>query len=119
MICDAERPIALAGVMGGSDTEVGDDTVDVLIESAHFHPTVVRLTARRHGLQTEASYRFERGVDRDGVVRAADRAARLIAELAGGEVAAGTVEARGAAPAVTREDPIRGRPGEPPAGDRR
>jgi phenylalanyl-tRNA synthetase beta chain len=90
VICDAERPVALAGVMGGSDTEVGDDTVDVLIESAHFHPTVVRLTARRHGLQTESSYRFERGVDRSGVVRAADRAARLIAEVAGGEVATGT-----------------------------
>jgi phenylalanyl-tRNA synthetase beta chain len=103
VICDAERPIALAGVMGGADTEVGDDTVDVLIECAHFHPTVVRLTARRHGLQTEASYRFERCVDRQGVVRAADRAARLLAELAGGEVAAGTVEARGAAPAVSEE----------------
>jgi phenylalanyl-tRNA synthetase beta chain len=103
VICDAERPVALAGVMGGSDTEVGDDTVDVLIESAHFHPTVVRLTARRHGLQTEASYRFERGVDRGGVVRAADRAARLIAEVAGGEVATGTVEARGAAPAVSEK----------------
>jgi phenylalanyl-tRNA synthetase beta chain len=101
VICDAERPVALAGVMGGSDTEVDGDTVDVLIESAHFHPTAVRLTARRHGLQTEASYRFERGVDREGVVRAADRAARLIARLAGGEVAAGTVEARGAAPALT------------------
>jgi phenylalanyl-tRNA synthetase beta chain len=103
VICDADRPVALAGVMGGADTEVGDDTADVLIESAHFHPTVVRLTARRHGLQTEASYRFERGIDREGVVRAADRAARLIAELAGGEVAAGTVEARGAAPAVSEE----------------
>jgi phenylalanyl-tRNA synthetase beta chain len=103
VICDADRPIALAGVMGGADTEVGDDTADVLIESAHFHPTVARLTARRHGLQTEASYRFERGVDRGGVVRAADRAARLIAELAGGEVAAGTVEARGAAPEVSEE----------------
>jgi len=101
VICDAERPIALAGVMGGSDTEVDDDTGDVLIESAHFHPTAVRLTARRHGLQTEASYRFERGVDRDGVVRAADRAARLIAQMAGGAVAAGTVEARGDAPVVT------------------
>jgi len=103
VICDAERPVALAGVMGGSDTEVGGDTVDVLIESAHFHPTVVRLTARRHGLQTEASYRFERGVDRGGVVRAADRAARMIAEVAGGEVAAGTVEARGAAPGVSEK----------------
>jgi phenylalanyl-tRNA synthetase beta chain len=102
VICDAERPIALAGVMGGADTEVGDETRDLLIESAHFHPTIVRLTARRHGLQTEASYRFERGVDREGVVRAADRVARLIVEWAGGEVAPGIVEARGTAPEVTR-----------------
>ena len=103
VIADAERPIALAGVMGGVDTEVGDATTDVLIESAHFHPTRVRLSARRHGLQSEASYRFERGVDREGVRRAADRCARLLAELAGGKVAAGSVEARGAAPQVTEE----------------
>jgi len=103
VICDAERPIALAGVMGGADTEVGQKTSDILIESAHFHPTVVRLTARRHGLQTEASYRFERGVDREGVLRAADRVARLIVEWAGGEVATGVVEARGAEPVVTRQ----------------
>jgi phenylalanyl-tRNA synthetase beta chain len=75
----------------------------VLIESAHFEPKRVRLGARRHGLRTEASYRFERGVDRDGIVRAADRAARLMAELAGGSVAPGAVEARGDAPAVTEE----------------
>ncbi|MBW2287346.1 MAG: phenylalanine--tRNA ligase subunit beta [Deltaproteobacteria bacterium] len=103
VICDAERPIALAGVMGGADSEVGEKTRDILIESAHFHPTVVRLTARRHGLQTEASYRFERGVDREGVLRAADRVARLIVEWAGGEVASGVVAARGAEPVVTRE----------------
>jgi phenylalanyl-tRNA synthetase beta chain len=103
VICDAERPIALAGVMGGADSEVGEKTRDILIESAHFHPTVVRLTARRHGLQTEASYRFERGVDREGVLRAADRVARLIVEWAGGEVALGVVEARGADAVVTRE----------------
>jgi phenylalanyl-tRNA synthetase beta chain len=103
VICDAERPIAIAGVMGGADSEVGEKTRDILIESAHFHPTVVRLAARRHGLQTEASYRFERGVDREGVVRAADRVARLIVEWAGGEVAEGVVEARGSEAVVTRE----------------
>jgi phenylalanyl-tRNA synthetase beta chain len=103
VICDAERPLALAGVMGGADSEVGDGTSDVLIESAHFHPTVVRLGARRHGLQTEASYRFERGVDAGGVVRAADRAARLMAELAGGAVAPGAVEAFGSAPERSEE----------------
>ncbi|MCH8083196.1 MAG: phenylalanine--tRNA ligase subunit beta, partial [Myxococcales bacterium] len=103
VIADAEGAIALAGVMGGATTEVGDATSDVLIESAHFHPIRVRLAAKRHGLKTEASYRFERGVDRLGVQRAADRAARLIAELAGGEVAAGSAVAEGAAPSVTEE----------------
>jgi phenylalanyl-tRNA synthetase beta chain len=103
VIADSERAIALAGVMGGANTEVGDATTDVLIESAHFDPGRVRLAAKRYGLKTEASYRFERGVDRLGVQRAADRAARLIAELAGGEVAAGSAVALGAAPSVTEE----------------
>ena len=76
VIADAERAIALAGVMGGRETEVGETTVDVLIESAHFAPASVRRTARRHGIRSEASYRFERGVDPEGVGRAADRAAR-------------------------------------------
>jgi phenylalanyl-tRNA synthetase beta chain len=95
VIADAERAIALAGVMGGRETEVSAGTTDVLIESAHFAPAGVRRSARRHGIRSEASYRFERGVDPEGVRRAADRAARLLAELAGGEVAEGTVEARG------------------------
>jgi len=101
VIADAERAIALAGVMGGANTEVGDATTDILIESAHFLPSRIRLAAKRHGLKTEASYRFERGVDRLGTGRAADRAARLIAELAGGEVAAGRAVAEGTAPSVT------------------
>ncbi len=103
VIADAERAVALAGVMGGADTQVTEATVDVLLESAHFDPARVRLTARRHGLRTEASYRFERGVDREGILRAADRAARLVAELAGGRVARGALVVRGAAPRVTRE----------------
>jgi phenylalanyl-tRNA synthetase beta chain len=105
VIADAERAIALAGVMGGAGTEVGEATTDVLIESAQFRPACVRATARRYGLRTDASYRFERGVDRAGVVRAADCAARLIAELAGGQVAAGALEVRGTPPAVP--EPIR------------
>jgi phenylalanyl-tRNA synthetase beta chain len=96
VIADEQGAIALAGVMGGAGSEVGDSTTDLLIESAHFEPKRVRLGARRHGLRTEASYRFERGVDRAGVERAADRAARLMAELAGGEVASGRVVAEGA-----------------------
>jgi phenylalanyl-tRNA synthetase beta chain len=99
LIADAERPLALAGVMGGSDSQVTDASTDLLIESARFEPGTIRRTARRHGLRTEASYRFERGVDREGIARGADRAARLIAELAGGSVAPGRIEARGDAPA--------------------
>lgn len=103
VIADADRAIALAGVMGGSDTEVGDTTRNILIESAHFDPVSVRLCARRHGLHSEASYRFERGVDRNGIEHAADRAALLIAEIAGGEVAPGAVIAEGKPPEVTDE----------------
>jgi phenylalanyl-tRNA synthetase beta chain len=103
VIADARRPVAIAGVMGGADSEVGDATTDVLLESAHFHPSSVRLSARRHGLHSEASYRFERGIDREGVRRAADRAARLLSELAGGVVAPGVVEARGEDAPVTAE----------------
>ena len=95
VIADAERAIAIAGVMGGAETEVRASTRDVLIESAHFSPVRVRRTARRLGLRTEASYRFERGVDSEGIARAADRCARLLAELAEGTVSRGRVDARG------------------------
>ena len=97
VIADAERALAIAGVMGGQGSEVRPETRDLLIESAQFHPSRVRRTARRLGLHTDASYRFERGVDPEGVGRAADRAARLLAELAGGGVCRGTAEARGQA----------------------
>lgn len=98
VIADADRAIAIAGVMGGAETEVTTRSADVLLESAHFDAVSVRRTARRFGLSTEASYRFERQIDRAGVRRAVDRAARLLAELAGGRVAPGIVEALGAAP---------------------
>ena len=84
VIADAERAVALAGVMGGEETEVTDATVDVLVESAFFNPASVRRTSQVLGLSTEASYRFERGVDREGALRAQERAAQLICELAGG-----------------------------------
>ena len=100
VIADAERAIGLAGVMGGANSEVGDSTRDVLIESAHFSPECVRHTGRRLGIHSDAAYRFARGVDRDGIVRAADRAARLIAELAGGQVDSGIALATGNAPDV-------------------
>jgi phenylalanyl-tRNA synthetase beta chain len=86
MIWDAEKPVALAGVMGGQNTEVSEDTVDILIESAWFFPSSIRRTSRALGLSTESSYRFERGVDKEAVSEALDRAASLIAELAGGVV---------------------------------
>ena len=110
VIADADEPIALAGVMGGAATEVTAETRDVLIEAAQFLPSSVRRTARRHGLPSESSYRFERGVDPEGVERAAARAALLIAELAGGEVSAGAVVALGDPPPGTSEillDPAR------------
>jgi phenylalanyl-tRNA synthetase beta chain len=96
VIADAERAIALAGIMGGAETEVSATTTDLLIESAQFAPTRIRPSARRAGIRSEAAYRFERGVDPRGVRRAADRAALLVAEVAGGTVSSGTVEVRSA-----------------------
>jgi phenylalanyl-tRNA synthetase beta chain len=98
VIADAEHAVALAGVMGGAHSQVGEGTTDVFLESAHFDPVRVRRTARRLGLVTEASYRFERQIDRAGVRRACERAARLLAELAGGSVAPGVLEAVGDPP---------------------
>lgn len=86
LICDAERPVAIAGVMGGANSEVDATTSDLLIESAYFDPSIVRRASRALGLQTDSSYRFERGVDRDGQAWAAARAAELIVELAGGRI---------------------------------
>ena len=90
VIADAARAVAIAGVMGGEETEISDATTDVLIESAYFDPQSVRRTSKILGLQTEASYRFERGVDYDGVLRAQARCVALICEIAGG---AATVDA--------------------------
>lgn len=93
MICDAEQPVAVAGVMGGADSEVTGDTTNVLIESAYFDPSTIRKTAKALSLQTDSSYRFERGVDHDGQRWAAARAAELIAELGGGTIVPGCVDA--------------------------
>jgi phenylalanyl-tRNA synthetase beta chain len=84
VIADAARAVAVAGVMGGEETEISAGTVDVLVESAYFDPQSVRRTSKLLGLQTDASYRFERGVDYEGVRRAQDRCVALICELAGG-----------------------------------
>ncbi len=92
VIADAERAVALAGVMGGRDTEVTAGTTDVLLESAHFDPQRVRRGSARLGLHTDASHRFERGVDPAAPPVAAARAAALLAEVAGGRVLAGALE---------------------------
>src|SRR5689334_7444923 len=84
VIADAERPVALAGIMGGEESEISSSTTEVLIESAYFDPDSVSRTARLLGMDTEASRRFERGADREGVLRAQERCVQLICELAGG-----------------------------------
>ncbi|HEY8204399.1 MAG TPA: phenylalanine--tRNA ligase subunit beta [Pyrinomonadaceae bacterium] len=84
VIADASRPVAVAGVMGGEESELSNSTTDVLIESAYFNPASVRRTAKLLGLNTEASHRFERGTDPEGVLTAQERCVALICELAGG-----------------------------------
>ena len=103
VIADAEKAIALAGVMGGEHSEVSDATVDVLIESANFDPLSVRTTARRHNLHSPSSYRFERGVDPEGIDWASRRACELILETAGGTLAAGSVDVGSAKPQAAGE----------------
>ncbi|MBL8950031.1 MAG: phenylalanine--tRNA ligase subunit beta [Myxococcaceae bacterium] len=92
LICDREKPLALAGVMGGATSEVTDATTRVLLECASFAPAAVRRTSKRHALHTESSHRFERGTDIVAVPQVADRAAQLIAELGGGTVLKGLVD---------------------------
>jgi phenylalanyl-tRNA synthetase beta chain len=93
LIWDDERPVALAGVMGGANSEIGDGSATVLLESAVFDPACIRKTARRLGLPSDASYRFERGVDQIGNTHAMNRAAALMAAVSGGAVAPGVAKA--------------------------
>lgn len=92
MICDGIRPVAIAGIMGGLNSEVVDDTRTVLLESAYFNPASIRKSSRWLGMSTDAAFRFERGIDPEGVVRALDRAAQLISELSGGAVCRGHID---------------------------
>jgi phenylalanyl-tRNA synthetase beta chain len=87
MICNSEEGMCIAGVFGGKDSGVTENTKDIFLESAYFHPTWVRKTARRHGLNTDSSFRFERGADPNNTVYALKRAALLVKEIAGGEIA--------------------------------
>lgn len=91
-IRDTRGPLAVAGVMGGEDSGVTAETRDILIESAYFLPSSVRRSLKALGIASESSYRFERGVDPENVIRALDRAARLILEVAGGTAAAGRID---------------------------
>ena len=85
-ICNAEEPMCIAGIFGGKGSGTYDTTTNVVLESAYFHPTWIRKSARRHGLSTDASYRFERGIDPNGIIYALKQAAILCKQLAGGKV---------------------------------
>lgn len=93
MICDGVKPVAIAGVMGGLNSEIKENTRRVLLESAYFNPAGNRRTSKKLGLETEAAYRFGRGIDYGGCLSAANRATQLIQELAGGRVVEGVVDA--------------------------
>jgi len=88
----ASKPVAIAGIMGGLNSEVKDDTGMVLLESAYFHPASIRKSSRWLGMSTDAAFRFERGIDPEGMVRALNRAAQLIADLSGGTVCRGYID---------------------------
>ncbi len=104
MICDGVKPVAIAGVMGGLNSEIKEDTRKVLLESAYFEPAGNRRTSRKLGLETEAAYRFGRGIDYRGCLSAANRAAQLIQELSGGRLLEGVVDVY---PVMIRPIPIR------------
>jgi phenylalanyl-tRNA synthetase beta chain len=104
MICDGVKPVAIAGVMGGLNSEIKEDTEAVLLESAYFNPAGNRRTAKTLDLETEAAYRFGRGIDYEGCLTAANRAAQLIQELAGGKLVEGAVDVY---PAPIKPNPIR------------
>lgn len=92
MICNAEEPMCIGGVFGGLDSGVTESTQNVFLESAYFNPVYIRKTARRHGLSTDASFRFERGCDPNNTIYALKRCALLIQEIAGGEIAGEIVD---------------------------
>lgn len=92
MVCDAEREVSIAGIMGGANSEIRETTTDVVLEAACWNPTNIRRTSKALGISTDASQRFERGADPNGVEYALDRAASLVAELTGGELLRGRID---------------------------
>lgn len=93
MICDGDREVAIAGVMGGENSEITLSTKNILIESAYFNPSSIRKTSKKLQLSSDSSYRFERGTDFNNVLFAAERAAQLIAEVSGGKICKGSIDA--------------------------
>jgi len=92
LICDGVKPVAIGGVMGGLNSEIQPDTEVILLESAYFNPSSIRKTSRELAMGTDAAFRFERGIDPEGVIRALNRAASLIAEVSGGTLCKGVID---------------------------
>ncbi len=92
MICDGKKPVAIGGIMGGLNSEVKEDTEMILLESAYFTPTSIRKSVKSLGMSTDAAFRFGRGIDPEGVIRALNRAARIMAEISGGRVCGGYID---------------------------
>jgi len=107
LICDGKKPVAIGGIMGGLNSEVKEDTGVIFLESAYFNPSSIRRSARRLAMPTDAAFRFERGIDPDGVVRALNRAAQLIAELSGGSVCKNYIDEYPQKIAVVENIPLR------------
>jgi phenylalanyl-tRNA synthetase beta chain len=92
LICDGKKPVAIGGIMGGLNSEVKEDTKMILLESAYFTPTSIRKSAKSLGMSTDAAFRFGRGIDPEGVIRALNRAAQIMAEISGGQVCRGYID---------------------------
>ncbi len=107
MICDGARPVAIGGIMGGLNSEVTEETRTVLLESAYFNPTSIRKTSRMLGISTDASFRFERGIDPEGVTKARDRAAALMKAVAGGMICRNGIDCYPRKIATPRDIPLR------------
>jgi phenylalanyl-tRNA synthetase beta chain len=107
MICDGVKPVAIGGVMGGFNSEIQNDTETILLESAYFNPASIRRTARALGMGTDASFRFERGIDPGGVIRGLDRAASLMVEISGGTICRGVIDQYPGIVPSTKDIPLR------------